>query len=321
MRRTWGGGLSALAIVVLLTLPVSAWADEGPHGGYSATNTPDGCAACHRAHTARGELLLTATSTYDLCITCHGPTGTGANTDVVDGIYVARRSPAPSPLQGVPEAGLRAGGFASTVMNTDYGTAPGSRPVTSSHSVDGTPGTVWGFGPISATPYEGLPDFRLDCTNCHDPHGNAGSLGQATYRILRSQPTDLGELTTYADVADPATKTYTIGDTSDSVYFGQSYGSSGRALARFCAQCHTRYLASGNSMLQDSGDAIFTYRHPSSTNAVNCLTCHVAHGSSAQMTGEADMSAVLPGLGVTTGSDSALLRLDDRGVCVQCHEP
>jgi predicted CXXCH cytochrome family protein len=322
MTRTWAAtALSVVVGLVALLVPASARADEGPHGGYTATNTPDGCAACHRAHTAQGELLLVASSTYDLCTTCHGTTGTGANTNVIDGVYTARRSPGPSPLQGVAGAGLLAGGFANTVMNTDFGEPPGSRPVTSSHSVDGTtPSTVWGFGPIDPSPNPGLANVVLDCSNCHDPHGNAGSLEQATYRILRSQPTGVGTLTTVADVPDRTTKIYTVSDASGSTYFGQNYPGYGGALARFCAQCHTRYLAGGSAGKTDSGDAIFTYRHPSSSNAVNCLTCHVAHGSSAQMTGEADMLAVTPGLGVTTGTDSALLRLDDRGVCVQCHD-
>lgn len=313
--------LPVVMALVALLLPVSALADNGPHGGYTATNTPDGCAACHRAHTAQGEMLLVATSTYDLCTTCHGATGAGANTNVIDGVYTARRSPGPTPLQGVAGAGLLGGGFSSTVMNTDFEAPPGSRATTSSHSVDGTTSsTVWGFGPIDPSPNEGLANVVLDCSNCHDPHGNAGSLGQATYRILRSQPTGVGALTTTVDVPDRTTKMYTVSDASDSTYFGQNYPGFGGTVARFCAQCHTRYLAGGNAGRTDSGDAIFAYRHPSQSNAVNCLTCHVAHGSSAQMTGASDMQAVTPGLGVTTGADSALLRLDDRGVCIQCHD-
>lgn len=310
-----------LAVVALLALQGGvAKADNGPHGGYTATNTPDGCAACHRAHTAKGEMLLAATNTYDLCTTCHGTSGTGANTDVLDGVYTARRSPGPSPLEGVAGAGLLAGGFQSTVMNSDFTTPPGNRPVTSAHTVDGTtPGTVWGFGAIDAAPNEGLPNVALDCANCHNPHGNSGSTGQATYRLLRTQPTGVGALSTNADVPDQATKTYTIGAYTDAWYFGQSYDGYGAALGKWCAQCHTRYLAGSNAMTTDSGDALFAYRHQSNTNAMNCLTCHVAHGSSAQMTGIADMSAVTPGLGVTTGTDSALLRLDNRGVCYQCH--
>jgi len=321
MRGSRVVGLLAVVALVLLLAPASAFADGGPHGGYTATNTPDGCAACHRAHTAKSDTLLVATSTYALCTSCHGNTGTGANTDVIDGVYTARRSPNPSPLQGIAGAGLLGGGFASTVMNSDFGTPPGSRPVTSAHTVDGTtPGTVWGFGSISSTPDQGMTNVKLDCSNCHNPHGNAGSTGQATYRILRSQPTGVGALTTTADVREQATKTYTVAYPVDSWYFGQGYDGYGHELAEWCAQCHTRYLAGRSGMTTDSGDALFAFRHQSNADATNCLTCHVAHGSSAQMTGTADMSAVSPGLGVTTGTDSALLRMDNRGVCYQCHD-
>ncbi len=58
---------------------------------------------------------------------------------------------------------------------------------------------------------------------------------------------------------------------------------------------------------------------------IDCLTCHVAHGSAAVMTGYAnvaDSTDPLPDSGTggipPTGS-SALLRMDNRGVCENCH--
>ncbi len=390
------------AMAALLTLLVvwapPARADNGPHGGYTGTNTPDGCAGCHRAHTAKGAYLLVATSTYDLCVTCHGGSGTGANTDVIDGVYLSRNG---APDEGVDGAGLLAGGFQNSFMNTDWGAGGAtSRPVTSSHVVDGSvAGTVWGFGSISATPNAGLADVRLDCANCHNPHGNSGSTGQATYRILRSRPLlDDQTLTASADVPDlnfgvsdvqvtaggngysqskppkvvlsggggsgaaaisvvyggqivavavtssgagytsppqvafqlvtgtsgtgavaAATvgRDYTIGQ-SDGAYMGQYYDAYGDKLAQWCAQCHTRYLAGPAAMTTSSGDAVFSYRHQSNANGVNCLSCHVAHGSAAQMSGFAGMQATVPGVSLQP-SDSALLRLDNRGVCEYCH--
>ncbi len=47
-------------------------------------------------------------------------------------------------------------------------------------------------------------------------------------------------------------------------------------------------------------------------NAMGCLTCHFAHGSSAAATGEA--------AGVNPTNDSALLFYDNRGVCISCHQ-
>ena len=50
--------------------------------------------------------------------------------------------------------------------------------------VTGT-GIAWGNGPDSATAYAG-PSVKMDCTSCHNPHGN----GQ--YRILKDAPQTRG---------------------------------------------------------------------------------------------------------------------------------
>ncbi len=53
-----------------------------------------------------------------------------------------------------------------------------------------------------------------------------------------------------------------------------------------------------------------------------CETCHLVHGSSAAMTGFAAGGPTGTGSipGMTTSSDSALLRADNRGVCEACHQ-
>lgn len=55
-KRTLFTGL--VALVLLLVPAATALADNGPHGGY--TKTTDACAGCHRAHTAKGAMLLAA---------------------------------------------------------------------------------------------------------------------------------------------------------------------------------------------------------------------------------------------------------------------
>jgi len=58
---------------------------------------------------------------------------------------------------------------------------------------------------------------------------------------------------------------------------------------------------------------------------IECLTCHNAHGASTVMTGYANVAnsadpQVNSGIGgVDPTNDSALLKLDNRGVCEQCH--
>jgi predicted CXXCH cytochrome family protein len=135
---------------------------------------------------------------------------------------------------GDPGAGLFGGGFVHARMLTDYGNAanegglandtantganrnlsttswarwnaydtssvaPVGRNVTSAHPVHGSFGTVWGSGNYSSLPKptNGItPTIALECTSCHDPHGNAGRKGGSatgvpypSYRLLRFAP-------------------------------------------------------------------------------------------------------------------------------------
>ena len=102
-------------------------------------------------------------------------------------------------------------------------------------------------------------------------------------------------------------------------------------VSQWCATCHTRYLAGSGSYLTNSGDAVFTYRHRSNRNnkagvsRPNCIQCHVSHGSNVTMGGAATKvpfpgaAATSGGDAVTTSVDSRLLRVNDRGTCVMCH--
>jgi predicted CXXCH cytochrome family protein len=95
-------------------------------------------------------------------------------------------------------------------------------------------------------------------------------------------------------------------------------------ITAWCSQCHTRYLADGNTPVAgnpyetDSGDAIFTYRHPTRSNRT-CNICHVAHGSNASMTGT--FSSIAPYPDGTQSASSRLLKIDNRGTCQACHDP
>lgn len=104
----------------------------------------------------------------------------------------------------------------------------------------------------------------------------------------------------------------------------------------WCATCHTRITTSSNadnnpsaitypsgfgSYNTDSGDAIFKYRHSTTSNKP-CTTCHVAHGSNAQMTGAYSSAFdIVPGDATTETSSSLLLKIDNRGTCQACHDP
>jgi nitrate reductase cytochrome c-type subunit len=92
-------------------------------------------------------------------------------------------------------------------------------------------------------------------------------------------------------------------------------------VSQWCSTCHTRYLAQAPAYETDSGDAVFTYRHTSNrvdkagVSRPNCIQCHVSHGSNASVVGG---PSVKDPSGATSAS-SRLLRVDQRGTCVMCH--
>jgi hypothetical protein len=170
-------------------------ADNGPHGDFSSNS--DSCSICHRLQSSDpGYSDQNSPDPDDLCLVCHN--GTGAGTNVVDGIYMSVGLP--GDLQGDTFGSLMGGGFTNTLMSTEWtGKAafdPSfnaiSRSVTSSHEL-GNDTVVWGAG-AQNSPTVGMD---LKCISCHNPHGNAGwdvsskpgeSLLSSTYRLLRWQP-------------------------------------------------------------------------------------------------------------------------------------
>lgn len=286
-----------------LTSPKPTFANAGPHGAYN--DSTSACAACHRAHTGIGGNLLIAPSEDDLCTVCHGTAGTGANTNVLDGVYL-NRVPGGS-QQGVFNDPLNGGGFLYFKQTT----------TTSAHNVVGldargyeAPGMAgtgktapaWGGGSAvglswnGGTPPASLTALR--CISCHNPHGTA------SYRVLRNQ-TDTywagaGPWPTVRGETAPGTENYTLGGSYDAA-----------EMSLWCANCHSNYVLQTSTY--DAGDgagAVTRYRHAMGYSP-GCLTCHRSHGTNAQMTGVA--------ANVAPAHDSALLRLDNRGVCASCH--
>ncbi len=309
-----------LVLLVALTLTAAltgiAAADNGPHGGYTATT--DACAGCHRAHSASAANLLIST-VPDLCLTCHGSAGTGADTDVIDGIYLERDGINENPPngEGLSNRGLKGGGFVNASMDTDWDGVYAPAAVTSRHTYDGTPGTMWGNGAIGSG--AGKANVALTCVSCHNPHGNASSTNGPTYRLLRAVPLDSGA-TSGVDVTDePVDRKWYVISSSFGSYYGENYGFLTPLLSDWCAQCHTRHAAPTGSGHTDSGDPIYTYRHTTTGASIGCVNCHVAHGTSAIASGYAQSVPWPDGTAPTGNERSSLLRVDNRGVCELCH--
>ncbi len=335
LSRWWGPILSMVSLGLLMwMLGVGSlrgvWANGGPHGDYTATT--DKCAACHRAHTAQGPQLMVAGAVHQLCLSCHGAAGTGAYTNVEDGLYTngGRAGDATSTPFNAP---LRAGGFASYLGNA----------TTSTHAYTGSALQAWGGGNIRGQ--LGGPNIIMTCTACHDPHGSPN------YRILRTLINNVA--VTVGQVDEGPGKNYAY-DTTDSDGDGL-YWPADRDETDFtgflwptdysnvCAACHPPYhnLLLDNqtvshavdfdaSLYIDPGEVFPTYTdgngvtvadplanvdtgNKGSTALAVCGACHLPHGTSAQMSGYA-ADPNLP-----TGGDSALLRWNNRGVCQACH--
>ncbi|MHB8275071.1 MAG: cytochrome c3 family protein [Dermatophilaceae bacterium] len=298
-----------------------AFADNGPHV-QGAGALADGCAGCHRVHTAKAPKLL-AQAQPGLCYTCHGTTGTGATTDVQGGTGY-------SAANRTSKAGaLRGGGFEFALIDSanptgqvaTYSNVSGIVPVkaltapaasTSSHSLSGS-ATIWGGGAISAIANYGNATVNLTCGSCHDPHGNKN------YRILKPLPTDGTGPALAATITDATTKVYTtanywkVDDTNAPAYIAN--------VSAWCTTCHTRYLAPSGSGSVSSTDAVYTYRHKSndtSQGGASCIQCHVSHGSNASQ-GTFSSAVGFPATPATGTPDSRLLRIDNRGTCQMCH--
>jgi predicted CXXCH cytochrome family protein len=297
-------------------------ADNGPHVK-GAGLVADTCAGCHRAHTAKAPYLLKEAQD-ELCFTCHGSAAGGADNDVEEGVGYSAHS------RSGASGALRGGGFKFALIDSSNPTGgkdtrviaalSSGKPSTSSHSIDETPQTAWGNGAINGAEKNYGKQVDLACGSCHDPHGNGN------YRILKPIPGESGA-ETGVTIEDTATKVYT---TSNYWLPGDENAPQFRyRIAEWCSTCHTRYLAGSQSYKTDSGDAVYTYRHRSyyeessyppvgKSRRPDCIQCHVAHGSNASM-GERSSSVTWPN-GGAAGSDSRLLRVDNRGTCQLCHE-
>jgi predicted CXXCH cytochrome family protein len=384
--------ISGGALLLLLNAaPVLA--DGGPHvttiNSGTAGISADSCAGCHRAHTAQAPLLLIEEEPA-MCLTCHGTAGTGATTDVMNGIQYRVGA---SDVRGSAVLGaLRAGGFEQARIGSGSATRlaylsggavrqlpavpvlGSGQDVTSTHMDIDSPvsGTAWGNGAIDS----GVGGTTtLTCTGCHNPHGNGmyrilnpipaahgdGSTmtpatlavnvqdaplpapgDQRNYTVMQKVGTEGNNASYLLYASDVVTGNYaeTVGDyfhrrvpwngtTTGTYSYDAPNGKPstfGLEINKWCAQCHTRYLADGTASYEtDSGDDIFTYRHGTQaggqvSRGTACTTCHVAHGSNAVMTGDYSSDAEYPG-GLTSSASSRLLKIDNRGTCQACHDP
>lgn len=98
------------------------------------------------------------------------------------------------------------------------------------------------------------------------------------------------------------------------------------SVSQWCSTCHTRYLSDNRKMQDPSVGTAYsgTYKHRSnsgSNGSPNCIQCHVAHGSSAKVDGVQSSQVTYPSMTTGATENSVLLRVDNRGICLMCHNP
>jgi len=181
--------------------------------------------------------------------------------------------------------------------------------------------------PTAVPPVVGVPAVMSPATNINIPDATTKTYTTANYWLA-------GDSTVPVNTAAQIT----AGNTAFRGTAGVGADGYIQNVSAWCTTCHTRYLAAsgsyktanagydpvtGANLLTGATDATFMYRHRSDANtkagAANCITCHVSHGSNAKMAGAAALVTNPDGTTTTIAADSRLLRVDNRGACLMCH--
>ncbi len=329
-------------VLVFLSRPVSA---VGPHGPFSSTS--EKCEKCHAMHRTTNSMLLVKEDSVALCLSCHSG-GIGADTAVMQGALM--KATAPGSGSYVVLGSLLGGGFDAI---------GGSAVSTSKHILRSTAAPYGSDNMSSQiqitcvschTPHEN-DNYRL----LRKQPGGSGPDMTVTWNGPYLNP-DGSQDYAYEQRAYGPGLTYNPGThefSGTSKEVTRNYRS---GLPAWCSSCHTRYMNRQDSAPYNAGDivgAAVRYRHAvdvpvigrhniydtvvpydlptdmplqdvtgngrTADDTISCLSCHFAHGTSAQMHDETASASLVADRG-TLPTDSMLLRLDDRQVCqIACH--
>lgn len=296
----------------------TAWGNGGlsatPDAGRSSVTLE--CSSCHDPHgNGNYRILKPVPNDSGVAATAHTITGIAANAGGPRGVAT---------LTTATEHGFAVG---QTVVITDA-RLPGSIP----YAING-PQVVSALP--SSTQFSFLSPYET-------PAGSASGTATAAVTI----PDSASGRTYTTDNYWAVDTTDTGGATLDVYRDGTAHpGQSAfiTSISAWCSTCHTRYAAASGprSLTGDGVDDIYTHRHASTQNIgddpadfgttgqpqtpdqrTNCIQCHVAHGSSAVMSGEAGGQAGSGGQnpdGTSNPTPGSLLRVDGRGTCRMCH--
>jgi predicted CXXCH cytochrome family protein len=196
-------------------------------------------------------LLLRRGTPLELCLSCHD----GSNPFAPDVI---------SPVSYVPESA--AGPFPNS----------GGVPTTMAHHLN---------NPTAEIPPGGTIPMVLNCTTCHDPHGNAN------YRNLRPDPT----LTAQSPVAVAVSQTTIANGTNPATVYVPSNIIYKSGVSAWCIKCH------GEPQIGD---------HPDDRTIFGTVSADYATW----------VGVTLPRVPVHSPADNAIPSQDDAVICLSCHK-
>jgi predicted CXXCH cytochrome family protein len=349
--------VAIISAAFLSALTFAAPAFASTHGGFTATT--DACAGCHVAHAAKGAKLLKGNTQTHFCFLCHGDGSTLAPYNIIDGYTQAAAggNVYPSTAGGfvkqfidansnnqIDDGELKAVTSRHNVWGFVYGDESGGVQETNN---------IYYWIPGSTSRFT---SGGFVCTSCHDPH--AGGRIPDGSGVITGNPRLLRTTLFGQDVAVVSFKMETVGTfayegVSAGVYRVIEY-KDGSTL--WCGACHDKFQTDDADTDPAAGHAVYylnMWRHPMNVHVMpppdfdgsiatgtppeikptgsqviprvrnlGCLTCHRAHSSPAAKAGWAaswPRDATDPATSQASSTTSALLRMDNRGVCWNCH--
>lgn len=274
---------------------------ENGHANYA--DDTNQCKLCHITHTAEGKSLMAQSSIKELCYTCHGGAATGSRYNVEQGTVMSGGTMNWGDKTITVPTYRRALGGAFTGGGQSWNNLSS----TSTHD-------VLNENQIQLAPGGG-GNMTLSCISCHNAHSSDNN-----YRMLNDfdNTISVNAFAYYNTTASSINDFQEIGNYLDN------------GLNSFCSKCHSDYQvgAGGGYTTEESvyrhatdvpltweGDTLTTTL-PVFTQGVGgeqrifCGTCHYAHGTTVEGTNLKE-----------DGTESTVLkRLDNMGVCENCHK-
>ncbi|MHB9095753.1 MAG: hypothetical protein ACYC21_13890 [Eubacteriales bacterium] len=283
---------------------------KNAHSDFSANTGL--CGYCHVTHAADGQKLIRGVNNTELCKICHGPGAPGSRYSVWDGTTRLKDGSVVKSLGGPIAAGP---------------TTPWGADATSSH--------MYGLGPTPGytSPTIRLPGQEFNCLEqCHKPHANSNN-----YRLLEGSaetiaawvynPTGLARETAYYETFDSA-----MCNTCHSRFYGAP--DSARHLVRYdpafpeappqMDPYTNQYVYTHTAKITDvttwnGGAAVPSQPVPLlKDKVIFCLSCHYPHGTT--VTGAIYSAYDKNQNGLYDDSTTALKRMDNSGICQNCHK-